>query len=242
MQNYDLRYDESRYAVADAAPSARAAFVRRTYGHLAGAILGFIIVEAAIFSSGQAKPILEMMYQTPYSMLVLMLLFIGGGYAARAMARSATSDAVRYAGLTAYVLLQCVVFLPILYVANERYPGEYVPLQAGIVTMAAFAGLTFATVISGKNFSFLGPILSVLSLVALAVIVCALIFGAGGMLGTVFSAAMIVLACGYIIYDTSNVMHVYREDQHVAAALELFASVALLFYYILRIFLASRSD
>ena len=40
---------------------------------------------------------------------------------------------------------------------------------------------------------------------------------------------MIVLACGYILYHTSNILHQYRIGQHVAASLALFASVALLF-------------
>jgi FtsH-binding integral membrane protein len=51
---------------------------------------------------------------------------------------------------------------------------------------------------------------------------------------------MIVLASGYILYDTSNVLHRYRTDQHVAAALALFASVAILFWYVLRLFMSRR--
>jgi FtsH-binding integral membrane protein len=57
-------------------------------------------------------------------------------------------------------------------------------------------------------------------------------------LGIWFSAAMIVFASGYILYDTSNVLHHYRTDQYVAASLALFASVALLFWYVLRIMIA----
>jgi FtsH-binding integral membrane protein len=53
---------------------------------------------------------------------------------------------------------------------------------------------------------------------------------------------MIALAAGFIVYDTSNVMHHYGTDQHVAASLELFASVALLFWYILRLFMATSRD
>ena len=53
MQSYDLSYDEGRYAVASAAASERAAFIRRTYGHVAGAILAFVGIEAALFASGQ---------------------------------------------------------------------------------------------------------------------------------------------------------------------------------------------
>jgi FtsH-binding integral membrane protein len=51
-------------------------------------------------------------------------------------------------------------------------------------------------------------------------------------------AAMVVLACGYIMYDTSNVIHHYRTNQHVAAALALFASVALLFWYVLQLLMS----
>jgi FtsH-binding integral membrane protein len=46
---------------------------------------------------------------------------------------------------------------------------------------------------------------------------------------------MILLASGYILYDTSNVLHHYRTDQYVAASLALFAAVALLFWYVLRL-------
>ena len=56
-------------------------------------------------------------------------------------------------------------------------------------------------------------------------------------LGLWFSLALVGLAAGYILYYTSAVLHHFRTDQHVAAALELFAAVALMFYYILRILL-----
>ncbi len=49
---------------------------------------------------------------------------------------------------------------------------------------------------------------------------------------------MVIFASAYILYYTSNILQVYRTDQYVAAALALFASVALLFWYILRIFMA----
>ena len=50
------------------------------------------------------------------------------------------------------------------------------------------------------------------------------------------------LACGFILYDTSNVIHRFRTDQHVAAALELFASLAYLFYHVLRILILLAGD
>jgi FtsH-binding integral membrane protein len=54
-------------------------------------------------------------------------------------------------------------------------------------------------------------------------------------LGILFIAAMLLLAGGYILYDTSNVLHHYRIGQHVAASLALFASVALMFWYMVQL-------
>jgi FtsH-binding integral membrane protein len=53
---------------------------------------------------------------------------------------------------------------------------------------------------------------------------------------------MIGLMSGYILYDTSNVMHHYRTDQHVAASLALFASVATLFWYVIRLLMSLSDD
>lgn len=69
-------------------------------------------------------------------------------------------------------------------------------------------------------------------------IVASLIFGFT--LGTLFSVAMVVLAGTSILYDTSNIIRHYPEDRYVGAALQLFASVAMMFWYILRIFLNAR--
>ena len=49
---------------------------------------------------------------------------------------------------------------------------------------------------------------------------------------------MILLACGAILYDTSRIIHDFDTDQHVAAALELFASVALLLWYAIRLLMS----
>jgi FtsH-binding integral membrane protein len=53
---------------------------------------------------------------------------------------------------------------------------------------------------------------------------------------------MIAYAAGAILYNTSNVLHHYRPDQHVAASLALFASVALLFWYVLQLVIALSDD
>jgi FtsH-binding integral membrane protein len=229
--------------------SERAAFIRRTYAHLAGAILAFVAIEAAIF--GVLRPMmgsdfdqmLSSMFRSQFSWLIVMVAFIGVSWLAQYWAFNGGSPAMQYAGLGLYVVAEAAIFVPILYVAMfliPSAPGRQFELvgQAGILTMCLFAGLTAVVFFTGKDFSFLGPIISIAGFVALGVIVCAIIFGFT--LGLLFSLAMIVLAAGAILYDTSNILHKFRMDQHVAASLSLFASVALLFYYVLLALMQSR--
>jgi len=230
---------EYAMTAAQAPADARAAFIRRTYGHLAGAVLAFAGLEYVLLSlPGIDKFIMAMFGSGMIVMLVMVGLFIGVSYLAQTWAQSSTSIGMQYAGLGLYVVVEAVIFLPLLYIADRNFPG--VIQSAGIMTLAVFGGLTAAVLITRKDFSFLGPVLAIAGLVAFAAVLAAVVVGF--QMGVLFSFLMVALACGYILYDTSNVLHHYRTDQHVAAALALFASVALLFYYILRIAMASSRD
>ena len=104
--------------------------------------------------------------------------------------------------------------------------------------MAMFAAMTGYVLITKKDFSFMRGILAVLTMGAMALVIGSLVFGFS--LGIAFSVGMIALASGYILYYTSNVLRVYRVNQHVAAALALFSAVALLFWYVLRLLMQLR--
>ena len=85
--------------------------------------------------------------------------------------------------------------------------------------------------VTRADFSWMGQALMLMGFVLLGMIVCSMLFGMH--LGVIISCVGIGLAGGYILYFTSQVMNRFRTDQHVVAALCLFAAVALLFYYIL---------
>jgi FtsH-binding integral membrane protein len=224
---------------ARAAGSDRALFIRRTYAHLAGAILAFMGIEALLLnrmSDAMQDQVLRMM--GGYGWLVVMLAFMGASWLAQTWARSETSSAMQYLGLGLYVVAEAVIFLPLLIIATHFVDKTVIP-TAGILTLAVFGGLTLAVFVTRKDYSFLSPILCVGSLIALGVIVAGILLGFS--LGLFFSFAMVALMSGYILYYTSQVMLHYRTDQHVAAALALFAAVATLFWYILRIVMAVSS-
>jgi FtsH-binding integral membrane protein len=223
-----------RMPVASMRAEARAAFITRTYMHLLGAILGFALIEIYLFQSGLAVTIARGMLGVSW------LLVLGGfmivGWLGSRVAHTATSPAAQYGALAAYVVAEALIFVPLLFIAQYYAPG--VIESAAFVTLLGFGALTAVVWYTRKDFSFLGSLLKWGGIIALVLIAAGVIFGF--QLGTFFSVAMIALAGGAILYDTSNVMQHYPEDRYVAAALELFASVALMFWYVLRLFLGSR--
>lgn len=221
-------------AVANLDVDTRAQFIVRTYVHLFFAILGFVGIEIALFSSGLAERMAQAMLGTNW-LLVLGGFMIVGWLATRA-ANSATGP-IQYLALAGFVAAEAVIFVPLLYIADRYAPGAI--QSAAVVTLLAFTGLTAIVFVSRKDFSFLGGLLKWGFIMALVAIVGGVIFGF--QLGTWFSVAMVGLAGAAILYSTSNVLRHYPEDRYVAAALQLFASVALMFWYVLSLFISSRN-
>lgn len=208
---------------------ARAQFIVKTYNHLFGAIVGFCLLELAYFSTGFAETFARLAFSM--SWLVILGAFALSGWLASNVAARAESLVAQYAALAVYVVAESLIFVPLLYVADHVAPGAI--REAAYVTLAGFAGLTAIAFLSRKDFSFMGATLRWIGLGALMAIVLGVCFGFS--LGLWFSVGMVVFAGAAILYDTSNVIRHYPEDRYVGAALQLFASVALLFWYVLRI-------
>ncbi len=219
---------------AEAAVEDRASFITKTYLHLAGAILAFIALCGFLLSLPITGELVEKLFSMQWGMLLFFGAFMAVSWIANSWAQSSTSLSTQYAGLGLYVVAEALFFTPVLYIASNYAGPEIIP-TAGFVTLGMFAVLTAIVFITRTDFSFLRVVLIFGGIAAFGLIVCGLIFNFA--LGPIFTYAMIALACGYILYDTSNVLHHYRIGQHVAASLALFASVALLFYYVLRLFM-----
>ncbi len=228
--------------VAQASVDVRAEFIRRTYLHLGGAVVLFVLLQAVIFTSGIAENIAMSLIGGQFGWIAVLLAFMIVSGIARAMANSATSLASQYAGLALYVVAEALIFVPLLYFAHQMELARNVEIigPAAIITLLIFGGLTAVVFITAKDFSFMGSFLWVASFGALGFILCAMIFGFS--LGIVFSFAMVLLMSGWILYDTSNVMLHYQTTQYVAASLALFASLAVLFWYVLRIVMEFSRD
>lgn len=229
--NYAAEVDAGIRPVSEADVATRAQFLVKTYGHLLGAVGAFTALEVLFFSTGIARSILGVMGKVGW--LPLLGGFVLVSWIASSVAAKSASKAAQYAALAAYVVIEAVIFLPLLVVANMKAPG--VLASAVAVTALGFTGLSAIVFTTRKDFSFLGGLLRFIGFGVLAVIVGALLFDFT--LGTWFTVGMIAFAGGAILYDTSNVLHHYPEDRYVSASLALFASVMLMFWYVLRLFL-----
>jgi len=212
----------------------RAEFIRKTYVTLFGAILAFMVIEVAIFAGGAAESIASALVTLPGGWLTVLGGFMVVGWFASRAAHTAKSRGGQYAALGAFVAAEALIFVPLLYIADTYYPG--VISSAAVATLFGFSGLTAIAWVTRKDFAFLRGVLMWGGVCALLAIVAAVVFGFT--LGPLFSVLMIAFAGASILYDTSKVLHHYPRDRHVGAALELFASVALMFWYVLRLFMS----
>ncbi|MGB0884669.1 MAG: Bax inhibitor-1/YccA family protein [Flavobacteriales bacterium] len=211
----------------------KAAFVSRTYGHVALAVLAFIGVETLMLESELITNFM-LSLMSGWTWLLLLVAFGFVTNYTEKMAYQATEKSTQYLAMGIFVVAEALIFVPLLHIAlYYSNGGPDTITQAAIITLALFAGLSAVALFTKRDFSFLKTILTVGFFIAVGLIVAGMLFGFN--LGLWFSVGMVALAAGSILYQTSNLFHRYHEQQHVAAALGLFASLMLLFWYILSI-------
>jgi len=234
--NTDMEYS-NQIVVGQLAEANRIAFFKKTYSHLALGVLAFMIVEYLFLSS-------ETITKFALSLVEgrMWLLMLGGFMLVTNIAEKMAINSIdrnkQYLGFGLYIIAEAFIFVPLLYIAMYKTGSFVLIKQAAILTISLFAGLTLVAMFSKSDFSFLRRFLTIGFMIALGLIVAGLIFGFN--LGLWFSAAMVILASGSILYQTSNIIYRYGEEQYVAAALGLFASLMLLFWYILRILMSRK--
>lgn len=234
--SYNFHYQKDNKLVAYSTESERAAFYRKTYTHVALAILAFILVETALFRLIPPY-FIEDMFAAPFIAFFEVGILLLGSFMATKWSHSLNKN-TQYLGLGFYVLLESIIFLPLIYIALA-YVGTEVLWQAAIITLSLFAGLTAVVFMTRLDFSFLRSVLIIGGFLSLGLIVAGALFGFE--LGLWFSIGMVVLAAGGILYETYAIKNEYTTDQYVGAALQLFASVMLLFWYVLRILLSRKN-
>ena len=132
---------------AQAAAGERADFIAKTYGHLAGAIVVFVALEAVLLNLPGVESLVGLMIGTRYGWLVVLGLFMVVSWIADSWARSAVSTSTQYMGLGLYVVAEAIIFVPLLYIARDDRPDAHShgrPGHAGAVRRADGRGVRHA--------------------------------------------------------------------------------------------------
>jgi FtsH-binding integral membrane protein len=225
--------------VAHLDAAARGEFVLRVYQHLLLAVMAFVGFETVLFTTGLAEAIYDFLLSASAAWLLILGAFMVVQWMAATAAHDLGNTNRQYAGLFGLAAGEALIFAPFLHlVFNETDSGGSTVVAAAVITAIGFAGLSVVAFTTRKDLSVLRPMLLWGGVAALVLIVAAVLFGFN--LGVWFSVGMIAVAGGSILYQTQAIMARYPSDAHVGAAVQLFASVMLLFFYVLRLLTALR--
>lgn len=213
----------------------KVAFYKKTYSHVAGGVLVFILFEYLLLQSETIVEFMLSMLQG-YRWLIMLGGFMFVTNYAEKMTLKTPDRNTQYLAFGLYILAEAFIFVPLIYMAIAFTDSFDILNQAAIVTLSLFTGLSAIVLVTKKDFSFLKSGLTIGFFIAIGLIIAGTLFGFN--LGLWFSVGMCLLAGGSILYQTSNLVNKYSEDQFVPAALGLFASLMLLFWYVLSIFLS----
>ncbi len=227
----------NQLSAAEASAMERAEFLKKVYSLLLMGILGFATTLWAAANvepvQGWAMSLGQMIYGSSMGWLLYIGLFMGGSMAVHAVAETKPLNLIAF---FAWAFLLGLLISPIVMMANAM--DASIVSQASLITAMIFTGLTGYVFISGKDFSFLGGILTIGIVGLMAVGLAGWIFGFG--VGMWFSIAIVLFMAGYILYDTSNIVRRYPTTMAVSAAVILFTDVVLMFKWILILLMNRR--
>ncbi|GAV84995.1 Bax1-I domain-containing protein [Cephalotus follicularis] len=171
-------------------------------------------------------------------------------------------------GLALYILLIFTPFIVMcpLYYYHQKHPVNYILLGIFTISLAFAVGLTCAftsgkvilesvilttgVVLSltlftfwasrrGYDFNFLGPFLFGAVFVLILFALIQVLFPLGKISVTIYGCLASIIFCGYIVYDTDNLIKRYTYDDYIWAAVALYLDIINLFLSLLTIFRAT---
>ena len=124
---------------------------------------------------------------------------------------------------------------PTLHAYTQAFSnGDHLIMMSFGSTAAIFLGLSGYALTTRKDFSFMGAFLFAGLIVAILSSIGSWLFSMPG-LALAVSAIMVLLMAGYILYDTSNMVHGY-ETNYIMATVMLYVDIYLLFVHLLHLF------
>lgn len=162
--------------------------------------------------------------------LLFMVVFIGGPFAINAAKRgdAAIWLTFAWAGLVGFL------FSPLIAAYLAIPGGASVVMNALAGTAVLFVGLSAVALMTRRDFSFLSSFLMAGVIVVLVGIVALLLFQIP-MLSVVISGLAVLLMSGFILYDTSRMIHDGAANP-VYITVSLFGNIVVLFSHLMNLF------
>ncbi|PKA49375.1 BI1-like protein [Apostasia shenzhenica] len=249
-------------------PELRWAFVRKIYTILSLQILLTVAVAAVVVS---VKPISRFFVSSGGGLAVYIFLiilpFIGlktyGIFRLFCLVSSLIYDR-RLTSLSTFSDVPSILLLPAppdkplssrrLYCFHQLCCGidmrvyqrtGKVILESAILTTVVVVSLTLYTFWAAKkghDFSFLGPFLFAAVMILLVFSIIQIFFPLGRISYMIYGGLASLIFCGYIIFDTDNLIKRYAYDEYVWAAVALYLDIINLFLSLLTLFRAADNS
>lgn len=214
---------------AQASVAERMGFIRKVYALFFAATLFAI---GGVMLGMSFPPLFEFAVEHPFIMLLIMLGAVMGATAVRHV------PVVNLVALFAFTTFTGVVISPFMFYVNQTNPASLV--QAGVLTVGIFGGLTAYVFISKRDFSFMrGMLFTGLIVVLLGGLLNWFVVGSSAF-SFGLAAATLLLFSGFVLYDTSNIIRRYPTNEYIAGALDLYLDAFNIFLALVRILNAGR--
>lgn len=204
----------------------RMAFLRKVYGLLS---ISIFLAAAASFLTIRNEAFLQIVYQNMLIFFILEIAAIFFTFWAR------KKETLGLIALFSFTILTGITTAPYAFI----YSGQTVT-NAAILTGITFAGLSFYTIRSKKDFSFMGGMLTVgLIILIVGGLLNVFLFKSAGF-SFIYAIGGVFLFSGFIIYDTFNILNRYPTDEYISATLSLYLDILNLFIMLLHLLGLSR--
>ncbi|KAJ6800657.1 BI1-like protein [Iris pallida] len=222
------------YPTMQEAPELRWAFIRKIYTILAVQLLLTVAVAAVVVS---VRPISHFFVSTGAGFALWFFLIILPFILLLPLHRYHQKHPVNLLLLGLFtVAISFAVGLSCAFTSGK------VILEAAILTTVVVVSLTMYTFWAarrGQDFNFLGPFLfgavSVLFIFALIQV----FFPLGKISVMIYGVLAAIIFCGYIVYDTDNLIKRYTYDEYIWASVSLYLDIVNLFLSLLTILRAA---
>jgi len=235
--NYaDLETQNVAHEVANCSAEVKAGFIRKVYSILSMQLILTVVGAATFMFVESARTFALSSPGVMYTALFLPFIVLFALFCYK------NKHPVNMYLLTIFTVCEAYTVGVVCAVYYEQGYGMIV-LQALLLTAAVFISLTSYVFVTKKDFSWMGGALSMGLIVLLVWGMLNMFFPVGGGVGhAIFSLMGALLFSGYILYDTSVIMHHMGPDDYIMASVSLYLDIINLFLYLLQILRFLQND